>query len=89
MPQYKIHIHDRSYTKWTYYLVNDLQEVELPDIHPATCKLMTNDIFIVEKGKPVIVHSTFRNQIPAVLILKEQKTYGRAKTASGKPGKLL
>ena len=89
MPQYKIHIHDRSYTKWTYYLVNDLQEVELPDIHPATCKLMTNDIFIVEKGKPVIVHSTFRNQIPAVLILKDQKTYGRAKTASGKPGKLL
>jgi NDP-sugar pyrophosphorylase family protein len=44
---------------------------------------------IIENGSVKIIHSSFRNQIPAVLILKDQKTYGRSKTMSGKQGKLL
>ena len=35
---------------------------------------MTNDTFIVEHGKAKIVHRSIRDQIPAVLILKDQKT---------------
>uniref|UniRef100_A0A6C0BAL6 RNB domain-containing protein n=1 Tax=viral metagenome TaxID=1070528 RepID=A0A6C0BAL6_9ZZZZ len=89
MTQYKVHIEDRSYTKWKFLHATSLEEIDLPDIHPATSKMLTGDTFIVEKGRPVILHSTIRNQIPAVLILKDQKTYGRAKLASGKPGKLL
>ena len=89
MPQYKVHIHDRAYTSWTYYNAYDFQEIELPDIHPAINKLLTNDIFIIEKNKATILHSSVRFQIPGVLILKDQKTYGRIKTAGGKPGKLL
>ena len=89
MPQYKVHIHDRSYTKWTYFYANNYQEVELPDVHPVENRLLTNDTFIVEHGKAKIVHRSIRDQIPAVLILKDQKTYGRAKGANGKPGRLL
>ena len=73
MTQYRVHIDDRAYTKWTFYNAADYQEVDLPDIHPATNKLLTNDTFIIEDGKAKIVHSSFRNQIPAVLILKAAK----------------
>ena len=89
MTQYKVHIEGRSYTKWKFLHATSLEEVDLPDIHPATSKMLTGDTFIMEKNRPVILHSTIRNQIPAVLILKDQKTYGRVKLASGKPGKLL
>lgn len=89
MTQYRVHIDDRAYTKWTFYNASDYQEVDLPDINPATDKLLTNDTFIIEDGKVKIVHSSFRNQIPAVLILKDQKTYGRTTTSSGSPGRLL
>lgn len=89
MMQYKIHIDDRSYTKWTFFNLQNYQEIELPDINPISEKLFTNDTFIIEDGRVKIIHSSFRNQIPAVLILNSQKTYGRAKTSSRKPGKLL
>jgi len=89
MPQYKVHIHDRSYTQWTFYYANNLEEVELPEVHPAACKMMTNDIFTLENGKVTIIHSSIRTDVPAVLILQDQKTYGRVKMATGKPGKLL
>lgn len=89
MTQYKVHIEDRSYTKWTFLNAINFEEVKFPDIHPVTSKMLTNDTFIVENGKAAIIHSAIRNQIPAVLILKDQKTYGRVKMASGKPGKLL
>lgn len=89
MTQYKVHIEDRSYTKWTFFNATNLQEVQFPDIHPAKSKMLTNDTFIVEKGNVTILHSSIRNQIPAVLILKDQKTYGRTKLSSGKPGKIL
>uniref|UniRef100_A0A6C0LFJ3 RNB domain-containing protein n=1 Tax=viral metagenome TaxID=1070528 RepID=A0A6C0LFJ3_9ZZZZ len=89
MTQYKVHIEDRSYTKWKFLHATSLEEIDLPDIHPATSKMLTGDTFIMEKDRPVILHSTIRNQIPAVLILKDQKTYGRAKLATGKQGKLL
>jgi exoribonuclease R len=84
MAQYRVHIDDRAYTKWTFYNAANYSEVELPDIIPATNKLITNDTFIIENGKAKIVHSSFRNQIPAVLILKDQKTYGRSETSSGR-----
>ena len=84
MIQYKIHIEDRSYTKWTFYNALNYEELTLPDIHPVTSKMLTNDTFILENGLAKIVHSSFRNQIPAVLILKDQKTYGRSKTSSKK-----
>lgn len=89
MIQYKVHIEDRSYTKWTFYNALNYEELQLPEIHPVASKMLTNDTFIIENGTVKIVHSSFRNQIPAVLILKDQKTYGRSKTMSGKPGKLL
>lgn len=85
MASYKVYIQDRGYTEWEYHRINDFKKVEL-DIHPASCKFFTNDIFTVDDNNEVsITHSTLRHSdsIPAVLILKNNKTFGRRK------GKLL
>lgn len=82
---YKVHINDRAYTSWTFLTVVEFKEIELKEINPAEQKLFTNDIFTIEPEFKIL-HSGVRtsNNIPGVLILKGNKTYGR-----GENGKLL
>jgi exoribonuclease R len=88
MTIYKVHINNRDYTDWKYHNTNDFTSVDLPLINPAEYKLFTNDTFTLsDSGKIEIIHSTIRTSgsIPGVLILKDNKTYGRHKPN----GKLL
>ena len=82
---YKVHINDRAYTSWTFLTVVDFKEKELKEINPAEHKLFTNDIFTIEPEFKIL-HSSARTSknIPGVLVLKGNKTYGRAEN-----GKLL
>jgi len=82
---YKVHINDRAYTSWTFLTVVDFKEKELKEINPAERKLFTNDIFTTEPEFKIL-HSSARTSknIPGVLILKGNKTYGRSEN-----GKLL
>jgi len=85
-PLYKIQINNRQYDNWVYMSILDFKEINLP-IHPAESKLFTNDVFSYDNENPLkIEHSSIRNcsNIPGVLILKGNKTYGRAEN-----GKLL
>jgi len=87
---YKVHINDRNYTSWVFHTTTDFQIVDLP-YNPTEYKLFTNDLFSVDNSttpaKINILHSTTRISIsiPGVLILKDNKTYGR----HSKNGKLL
>lgn len=86
---YKVLINDRGYTSWTFYATTDFQEVELPFIIPSDRKLLTNDVFSLDENNSLtLLHSSIRvsESIPGVLILKNNKTYGRQ---TGKNGKLL
>lgn len=71
---YKITVADRNYSKWN--VSNDLV---LDD--PGALKLFSNDVFEYnsETRKVSIIHSSVRtlDNIPAVLILDGNKTYGR------------
>jgi exoribonuclease R len=85
---YKAHINDREYTSWSFLTILDFKEIEFKEINPAEEKLFSNDIFSYnEQSKELkILHSSVRSSknIPGVLLLKGNKTYGRSKN-----GKLL
>ena len=84
MVNYKIIIEDRNYLQWKIYDSNNCEKKEVT-INPVDNKLFSNDVFTFEKNRVNIVHSTLRNTsaIPGVLIIVNNKTYGR------KNGKLL
>ena len=82
METYKIHINDRSYTNWEVFENINFQKVDLP-INPLEEKLFSNDVFSVDENNKIsIIHSTVRcgPPMPGVLILDDNKTYGRQKT---------
>ena len=81
---YKVIVEDRNYTTWSYLTVHDFKKVELQDLHPVEQRLFVNDIFSMEPF--TLLHSGIRStkDIPGVLVLKGNKTYGR-----GVNGKLL
>jgi exoribonuclease R len=82
---YKVHIHDRAYSNWTFFTTHDFKEVFL-SVNPVETKLFNNDVFIMVDDEVTIIHSTVRysESIAGVLVLKNNKTYGRSKS-----GKLL
>lgn len=96
MTLYKINIDNRNYTSWTIFNANTLEPITIEGFNPAEHKLFTNDVFTYNKGKVEIIHSSTRinENIPAVLILADNKTYGRenklidGKTYSSKSSKL-
>jgi exoribonuclease R len=51
----------------------------IPDFQPDQHHLFNNDVFTFNKNKVEIIHSSIRlnENIPAVLIISENKTYGR------------
>jgi hypothetical protein len=78
---YKIVIEDRNYTKWQLYEAPTLTNSTIPDFDPAANHLFSNDVFEhnANNGRVEIIHSSTRvvENIPAVLILADNKTYGR------------
>ena len=86
LQKYKVHINDRSYASWTFYKTDDFKPVEL-DINPADHKLLTNDVFSLDESNiPILLHAVILiyYSISGVLILKNNKTYGRSNGGSNK-----
>lgn len=78
--QYFIHVHDRNYTEYDIF-TNDEEPVKTElHIDPIECKLFHNDVFSLDlHNKPCIEVSETRSKknIPGVLILEQNRTYGR------------
>lgn len=79
--QYKLLVENRDYSNWILYDALSLNEIEKIDIKPADLKLFSHDIFEFQDNQCNILHSSIRcsPSIPGVLILKENKTYGKYK----------
>jgi hypothetical protein len=79
MTLYKIILDNRNYTSWNVVNANTLEPATLDGFTPEQHKLFTNDVFTYNKGKVEITHSSIRfsENIPAVVILDNNKTYGR------------
>ncbi len=87
MDIYKIHIDDRNYRSWTIYNADTLEQVKVDNLDPIKEKLFSNDVFTFSENTTNIIHSSIRlnENIPCVLILEGNKTYGREKkTIEGK-----
>ena len=81
--QYKIKIANRQYSEFTVYDNILLRPVQLK-LNPVNHKLFDQDVFEVTDEKVNIIHSTLRSvkNIPGVLVLENNKTYGNH---NGKP----
>ena len=79
MTLYKIYVDNRNYGSWTIFNATTLEPIVLDGFNATEHKLFTNDIFTYNKGEVEIVHSSIRvnEHIPAVLIIADDKTYGR------------
>ena len=84
MTLYKISIDMRNYASWKTYNANTMEPLLLDNLNPIEHKLFSNDVFTYNKGRTEIIHSTTRlhENIPAVLILEDNKTYGREKKST-------
>jgi exoribonuclease R len=91
MTLYKIKIANRNYDSWQVFNSSTNEQIVIDDLNPINHKLLNNDVFIYNKGKVEILKSNIRTNetITAVLILDNNKTYGRENKNSGKEGKLL
>ena len=85
MNVYKLHINDRNYSSWDIFDTIHFQKVDI-SINPVDSKMFSNDVFTVDSVNTVtVLHSSIKTSqdIPCVLMLSGNKTYGRRK------GKLL
>jgi len=85
MALYKVHIHDRNYSSWKFYNVESFpEEIVVDFVDPLKEKMLSNDNFTVdfEKKTVTIQHSAVRSSefIAGILVLKNNKTYGRCST---------
>ena len=79
MTAYKIQIADRNYSNWTILETINFDIIDIK-IDPILNKLFSNDVFQLKNNNDIsIIHSSTRQQtdIPGVLILSGNKTYGR------------
>ena len=78
---YKIHIDDRNYENWNLYDVSTSEKIENVNINPIKEKLFNNDIFTFDGSNVKLLQSTIRkiNTISGVLVLKNNKTFGKFK----------
>ena len=84
---YKILIHDRDYTKWDVHDVYQFAIIDNVAIDPVRNKLFTNDVFKIEEDGTVnVVYSSIRStpDLPGLLVLAGNKTYGRQLKKNGK-----
>jgi len=86
MKAYRILIHDRNYTSWEFCYadtnlpVTDNEVSALSTINPLSMKLFSRDIFTFdEKGVFIMVqpYTQLRESIAGVLLLENNKTFGR------------
>lgn len=86
MKQYRILIDERNYSSWIFqnietniFVDNTEELLKLKHINPIECKLFSNDL-INDKGE--IIHSYVRTcqSLAGVLLLEENKTFGRTQT---------
>jgi exoribonuclease R len=82
--EYKFNVPNRNYLSWTIYDNHTFQQITdeniLNKIFPYEQKLLNDDVFIFNELNEIqIIHSTSRltQNIPAVLVLDGNKTYGR------------
>jgi exoribonuclease R len=90
MKSYKLHVNDRNYNSWEVFNTINFDKITL-DINPIEHKLLTNDVFTIDKNNKItVLHSSIRSTpgIPGVLIISGNKTYGRQPNKKGK-SKLL
>ena len=87
---YKILIDNRNYHSWSIVNATSMEPIDI-QLVPSEHKLFTNDIFTYKDNVIQIVHSSVRfiDNIPAVLILADGKTYGRNVKKNGDKGKRL
>ena len=84
MSTYKIIVNDRGYTSWEIFENSKFNKVNL-SINPIEEKLFSNDVFTIDdKCNITLLHSSIRtgSPMPAVLVLNDNKTYGRQKIAN-------
>jgi len=77
MSKYRVCIHDRKYISWNFVDVeSNVENNQLNDINPFELRLFTDDI-VLPNGE--LVESRIRtfNAIPGILLLENNKTYGR------------
>lgn len=89
MEIYKICVDDRNYASWQMYDTISFQSIVKDiDINPCEQKLFNNDFFTIDKEnkKINIIHSSIRSDmlIPGVLVIANNKTYGRKKSLDTK-----
>ena len=91
MTLYKIIIDNRNYETWTIVSPSTLEPIILDKFNPKQHKLFNNDVFTYNGETVEIVHSSmrFNENIPAVIILNNHKTYGREIKANKKHSKQL
>ena len=86
MDMYKINIDDRNYCSWSVYNATTLEQISMPGLNPEKEKLFSNDVFTFSENTNTIqiIHSSTRinENIPAVLVLDSNKTYGRKKNSN-------
>jgi exoribonuclease R len=90
----KININHRNYSDWCIFSADTLLPLDKISIslsvdvefEPIQHKLFSGDVFTFENDIATIHNSPVRNMqdIPAVLILTDNKTYGRTKVTKGK-----
>jgi len=80
MTLYKIKIENRDYQSWNI-VTFETDELCSALCDPVANKLFDQDIFIIQKEKAIVTHSPIRStdSIPGVLILTNNKTYGKFK----------
>lgn len=76
---YKLQVIDRNYTEWSYHTMIDYKIIDV-DICPIKNKLFNEDVITKNDSNCELLHSNVRvySDIPGVLVLKGNKTYGRA-----------
>jgi exoribonuclease R len=88
---YKIYVNDRNYTSWEIFDNINFCKITT-DINPVYNKLFSNDVFKINEDKSIsLLHSSIRScqAIPGVLILSDNKTYGRHNKSDNKKSKML
>jgi len=81
MTNYKLYIHDRTYTTWTWIMEDQTQDQtqEPPNINPT--KMFSKDIILYDPQTKThtITYSHVRSQTPlaGILVLQGNRTYGR------------
>ena len=82
MTRYSVTILERDYSKYNITNIDTGIDLEIESniiFNPLEQKLFDQDIFSYENKRLHIIHSPIinNNNIPAVLILENNKTYGR------------